>query len=75
MSLGGSVDVPELHQAIQNAITNQILVVCAAGNEEMDRVLQMNWPTLPATMKSSVSVPLTCNASLLIFQIRIMKST
>ncbi|OEC00128.1 serine protease [Lysinibacillus sphaericus] len=33
MSLGGSVDVPELHQAIQNAITNQILVVCAAGNE------------------------------------------
>ncbi|MFS0779798.1 S8 family peptidase [Neobacillus sp. 3P2-tot-E-2] len=33
MSLGGSEDVPELHQAIQNAITNQILVVCAAGNE------------------------------------------
>ena len=33
MSLGGSVDVPELHQAIQNAISNQILVVCAAGNE------------------------------------------
>nr|WP_106779413.1 S8 family peptidase [Lysinibacillus timonensis] len=33
MSLGGSVDVPELHQAIQNAIANQILVVCAAGNE------------------------------------------
>jgi major intracellular serine protease len=33
MSLGGSEDVPELHQAIQNAIANQILVVCAAGNE------------------------------------------
>ncbi|RHW35916.1 serine protease [Lysinibacillus yapensis] len=33
MSLGGSVDVPELRQAIQNAIANQILVVCAAGNE------------------------------------------
>lgn len=33
MSLGGSVDVPELHQAIQYAISNQILVVCAAGNE------------------------------------------
>ncbi|MDF2788697.1 MAG: in-like serine protease, partial [Neobacillus sp.] len=33
MSLGGSEDVPELHQAIQNAIDNQILVVCAAGNE------------------------------------------
>lgn len=33
MSLGGSEDVPELHKAIQNAIANQILVVCAAGNE------------------------------------------
>jgi major intracellular serine protease len=33
MSLGGSEDVPELHQAIQNAVDNQILVVCAAGNE------------------------------------------
>jgi major intracellular serine protease len=33
MSLGGSADVPELHLALQNAIANQILVVCAAGNE------------------------------------------
>ena len=33
MSLGGSQDVIELHQAIQNAVANQILVVCAAGNE------------------------------------------
>jgi major intracellular serine protease len=33
MSLGGSEDVSELHQAIQNAVDNQILVVCAAGNE------------------------------------------
>ncbi|WP_397538868.1 S8 family peptidase [Rummeliibacillus pycnus] len=33
MSLGGSKDVFELHQAIQNAIAKQILVVCAAGNE------------------------------------------
>jgi major intracellular serine protease len=33
MSLGGPQDVPELHQAIQNAVDNQILVVCAAGNE------------------------------------------
>ncbi|MFB7638322.1 S8 family peptidase [Peribacillus butanolivorans] len=33
MSLGGSEDVSELHQAIQNAIAKQILVVCAAGNE------------------------------------------
>ncbi|CAM5214247.1 Major intracellular serine protease OS=Ureibacillus acetophenoni OX=614649 GN=SAMN05877842_11384 PE=3 SV=1 [Ureibacillus acetophenoni] len=33
MSLGGPTDVPELHQAIQNAIANGVLVVCAAGNE------------------------------------------
>ncbi|USK33005.1 S8 family peptidase [Bacillus sp. F19] len=33
MSLGGPTDVPELHQAVQKAVQNQILVVCAAGNE------------------------------------------
>ncbi|WP_342429977.1 S8 family peptidase [Neobacillus sp. FSL H8-0543] len=33
MSLGGPVDVPELHEAIQKAVNNNILVVCAAGNE------------------------------------------
>lgn len=33
MSLGGPEDVPELHQAIQKAVENNILVVCAAGNE------------------------------------------
>ncbi|MFB6468515.1 S8 family peptidase [Cytobacillus sp. Hz8] len=33
MSLGGPIDVPELHEAIQNAVNHQILVVCAAGNE------------------------------------------
>lgn len=33
MSLGGPHDVPELHEAIQKAIANNILVVCAAGNE------------------------------------------
>ncbi|RFU65292.1 S8 family peptidase [Peribacillus glennii] len=33
MSLGGPVDVPELHDAIKKAIANNILVVCAAGNE------------------------------------------
>ncbi|SCH30484.1 Major intracellular serine protease precursor [uncultured Clostridium sp.] len=32
MSLGGPNDVPQLHQAIINAINNNILVVCAAGN-------------------------------------------
>lgn len=33
MSLGGPEDVPELHEVIQKAVQNQILVVCAAGNE------------------------------------------
>lgn len=33
MSLGGPTDVPELHEAVQKAVQNQILVVCAAGNE------------------------------------------
>lgn len=33
MSLGGPEDVPELHEAIQKAVTNNILVICAAGNE------------------------------------------
>ncbi|GHH96941.1 S8 family peptidase [Neobacillus kokaensis] len=33
MSLGGPVDVPALREAIQKAVANNILVVCAAGNE------------------------------------------
>ncbi|MCQ9284896.1 S8 family peptidase [Priestia aryabhattai] len=33
MSLGGPADVPELHEAIQDAVDQNILVVCAAGNE------------------------------------------
>ncbi len=33
MSLGGPEDVPELHEAIKHAIKNNVLVVCAAGND------------------------------------------
>ncbi|MEH7226681.1 S8 family peptidase [Bacillus sp. JJ1566] len=33
MSLGGPEDVPELHQAIQHAVNQNISVVVAAGNE------------------------------------------
>lgn len=33
MSLGGQLDVPDLHEAIKKAIAHNILVVCAAGNE------------------------------------------
>jgi major intracellular serine protease len=36
MSLGGSVDVPDLHIAIKRAVENNIVVVCAAGNEGDD---------------------------------------
>lgn len=32
MSLGGPQDVPELHEAIQKAVKQDVLVVCAAGN-------------------------------------------
>ena len=33
MSLGGGVDVPELHTAIKRAVDNNIIVCCASGNE------------------------------------------
>ncbi|MDR7071767.1 S8 family peptidase [Fictibacillus barbaricus] len=33
MSLGGPEDVPELHESIQRAVLEDVLVVCAAGNE------------------------------------------
>ncbi|MBS4189581.1 S8 family peptidase [Bacillus sp. FJAT-49705] len=33
MSLGGPNDVPALYEAIKKAVDNNILVVCAAGNE------------------------------------------
>lgn len=33
MSLGGPLDVSELHDAIKAAVNQNILVVCAAGNE------------------------------------------
>lgn len=37
MSLGGPEDVPELHEAIQNAVQQGISFVVAAGNEGDDR--------------------------------------
>ncbi|OBA09262.1 serine protease [Bacillus subtilis] len=33
MSLGGPSDVPELKEAVKNAVKNGVLIVCAAGNE------------------------------------------
>ncbi|MFB8331541.1 S8 family peptidase [Bacillus wiedmannii] len=32
MSLSGPEDNPDLHQAVRNAVNNNVLVVCAAGN-------------------------------------------
>lgn len=37
MSLGGPEDVPELHNAIKNAVSEGVSVVVAAGNEGDDR--------------------------------------
>lgn len=33
MSLGGTEDVPELHEAVKKAVMNNIAVICAAGND------------------------------------------
>lgn len=55
MSLGGSEDVPELHQAIQNAVANQILVVCAAGNEGDGQDSSDEW-AYPGSYNEVISV-------------------
>ncbi|QFQ28587.1 S8 family peptidase [Bacillus thuringiensis] len=46
MSLGGPQDVPELHQAVKNAVNNDILVVCAAGNrgDGKDTTDELSYP-------------------------------
>jgi major intracellular serine protease len=46
MSLGGPSDVPELHQAVKRAVENNILVVCAAGNEGdgNERTEELSYP-------------------------------
>ncbi|MFP5112219.1 S8 family peptidase [Bacillaceae bacterium C204] len=55
MSLGGSEDVPELHRAIQNAVANQILVVCAAGNEGDGQDSSDEW-AYPGSYNEVISV-------------------
>ncbi|MFS0780185.1 S8 family peptidase [Bacillus sp. 1P06AnD] len=46
MSLGGPVDMPELHEAIKRAVQQGILVVCAAGNDGDgdDRTDELDYP-------------------------------
>ncbi|MEG7354618.1 serine protease Isp [Bacillus vallismortis] len=46
MSLGGPNDVPELEEAVKNAVKNGVLVVCAAGNEGdgNERTEELSYP-------------------------------
>ncbi|MCD7035078.1 S8 family peptidase [Metabacillus sp. GX 13764] len=46
MSLGGPEDVPEMHDAIKEAVKADILVVCAAGNEgdSRDDTPELSYP-------------------------------
>ncbi|MFJ7682304.1 S8 family peptidase [Peribacillus butanolivorans] len=46
MSLGGPQDVPQLHEAVKNAVNNEILVVCAAGNggDNKDTTDELSYP-------------------------------
>lgn len=46
MSLGGPQDIPELHEAIKYAVDQNILVVCAAGNDGdgRDDTIERSYP-------------------------------
>ncbi|MCM3732586.1 S8 family peptidase [Fictibacillus nanhaiensis] len=55
MSLGGPNDVPELHEAIQRAVLEDVLVVCAAGNEG-DNKEDTNEHAYPGAYKEVVQV-------------------
>ncbi|MGL4344989.1 MAG: S8 family peptidase [Cellulosilyticaceae bacterium] len=55
MSLGGPDDVPELRQVIQKAVANNILVVCAAGNNGSGDPTKIRY-SYPAYYNDSISV-------------------
>ncbi len=55
MSLGGSNDVPKLHEAIKEAVNNDILVVCASGNNG-DNNDKTNEYSYPAAYNEAISV-------------------
>lgn len=55
MSLGGPKDHPSLHKAIQNAVNQNILVVCAAGNEGDGDGKTNEW-TYPGAYNEVISV-------------------
>ena len=48
MSLGGKVDNENLHKAIRNAVSKNILVVCAAGNDgdNNGNSIEINYPAI-----------------------------
>ena len=56
MSLGMSNDDPKLEKAIKNAINNNILVVCAAGNEGDGNAndFEYSYPSLPAAHTTNI---------------------
>jgi len=55
MSLGGPTNHPILHKAIQNAVNQNILVVCAAGNEGDGDGKTSEW-TYPGAYNEVISV-------------------
>lgn len=55
MSLGGPSDVAKLHDAVKNAVANNIMVVCAAGNEG-DNNSKTNEYSYPAAYSESIAV-------------------
>lgn len=55
MSLGGPVDMPELHNAIKMAVQDNILIICAGGNEG-DGSSRTNERAYPGAYKEVVQV-------------------
>lgn len=55
MSLGGPTNVTKLHTAIKNAVTNEIMVICAAGNEG-DNNSKTNEYSYPAAYNEAIAV-------------------
>ncbi|MCY7754198.1 S8 family peptidase [Bacillus haynesii] len=65
MSLGGPADVPELKEAVTNAVKSGVLVVCAAGNEGdgNDRTEEYSYPAAYNEVIAVGSVSLTRESS------------
>ncbi len=55
MSLGGNTDIPKLHDAVKKAVSNNILVICASGNNG-DNSFETDEFNYPAAYNEAVSV-------------------